>query len=313
MLRAIDLCCGGGGWACAARGLPIDIVLAVDHWDRACQTYQHNHQDTEVWQRELSDPEVCREVTEYARERDVQLVLGGIPCEWLSCMRRAGLGNAPSEEEIATERRLLHAILGGDGVPGGIIRDINPRWWCLEDVIGLRRELPIFTPHVVLDAAGWSPQRRKRLFVGRFPRPIPPGDDRLLADVLRPGPHRISVGGQRRELTRHTGFGAGRAYKAEAARKCPTVLARSTRCDGETILYDPEIAGARRQIEWQEWAAAQGFPDDYVFVGSQTDTMQMVGRAVQIDLGRAILSGIAREYLSLHHGGCHVSADAQEG
>ena len=28
-ITAVDLCCGAGGWACAARGLPISIVAAA--------------------------------------------------------------------------------------------------------------------------------------------------------------------------------------------------------------------------------------------------------------------------------------------
>ena len=47
-LRAIDLCSGAGGWACAARGLPIHIELAVDFWPVACRTYQLNHPETRV-------------------------------------------------------------------------------------------------------------------------------------------------------------------------------------------------------------------------------------------------------------------------
>ena len=51
-----------------------------------------------------------------------------------------------------------------------------------------------------------------------------------------------------------------------------------------------------RNPEWQELAALQGFPLDYLFYGSPTDVMKMVGRAVQIDLARAILSGIVADW-----------------
>jgi site-specific DNA-cytosine methylase len=53
MIRAVDICCGGGGWACAARGLPIEIVLAVDLWEPAVMTYRLNHPWAEVWQEDL--------------------------------------------------------------------------------------------------------------------------------------------------------------------------------------------------------------------------------------------------------------------
>jgi site-specific DNA-cytosine methylase len=47
-LVAIDLCCGAGGWSCAARGLPIHVVAAVDRWDACCLTHARNHPGTEV-------------------------------------------------------------------------------------------------------------------------------------------------------------------------------------------------------------------------------------------------------------------------
>ena len=49
-------------------------------------------------------------------------------------------------------------------------------------------------------------------------------------------------------------------------------------------------------MEWQEAAALQGFPHDYVFYGSPTDVWSMVGRAIQIQTGRAILKSIVRDW-----------------
>ncbi len=37
-LLAIDICGGAGGWAIAARGLPIKIVAAIDHAEDCCAT-----------------------------------------------------------------------------------------------------------------------------------------------------------------------------------------------------------------------------------------------------------------------------------
>jgi site-specific DNA-cytosine methylase len=55
---------------------------------------------------------------------------------------------------------------------------------------------------------------------------------------------------------------------------------------------DDQVPGRKRQLEWQEAALAQGFPADYLFYGSPTRVAKMIGQAIQIDLGRAILKAI---------------------
>ena len=84
---AIDLCCGAGGWACAARGLAIRIVLAIDFWEPAATTYRLNHPETEVLCADVRDESVRQKILDLAKDRGVSLILGGIPCEWLSVYR----------------------------------------------------------------------------------------------------------------------------------------------------------------------------------------------------------------------------------
>ncbi|MDE2102050.1 MAG: DNA cytosine methyltransferase [Patescibacteria group bacterium] len=285
MLRAVDLCCGGGGWACAARGLPIQIIAAADLWEPACRTYALNHRGTIVMQGDLRSPEFRAEF--FTRSGgNIDVVLGGIPCEWLSVYRNL---QKVKPEELEQQRETLDCVLA-------LSDYFQPRWWCLEDVIQLKRELPIFTPYVVLDARHWSAQRRKRLFVGRFPKPRRPNVKLTLGDVTRPGPYRIGrrLYGRKPQFTRT--FANDTCLAAPLDRKGPTVLSQCSRRDAEMAILDPSVPGGMRNPEWQEMAALQGFPTDYLFYGSPSDVMKMVGRAVQIDLARAILQGIVDEW-----------------
>ena len=75
-------------------------------------------------------------------------------------------------------------------------------------------------------------------------------------------------------------------------RKAPTVLSYSSRRDAEVLVMDERLPIGKRQMEWQEAAVLQGFPEDYVFFGSPSDVAKQIGRAIQIDTGRAILSAI---------------------
>ncbi|HZL38009.1 MAG TPA: DNA cytosine methyltransferase [Tepidisphaeraceae bacterium] len=279
-LRAIDLCCGAGGWACAARGLPIRVELAVDLWPAAARTYALNHPETEVIVGDVRDPAIQDRVESAAV--GVDLIVGGIPCEWLSSYRTL---NPVKRPERDSERATLDAVLG-------LVRRIGPRFWCLEDVKGIVRELPILTPWQEVNSRGFSAQRRKRVFVGDFPV-IAAGDDhRVLADCLRRGPFRIGRRSAHRNPVVQRSFTKTESLAAYPDRKAPTMAGLCSRRDAELLVVDPAIAGGKRQLEWQEAARLQGFPDDYVFFGSPTDVGLMVARAVQIDTGRAILERI---------------------
>ena len=285
-LRAIDLCAGAGGWAAAARGLPIQVLLAVDVWKPALMTYQINHPDTGViaWDcsrlAELWPPDQCR--------GQVDLVLGGIPCQWISVYRGKGLRNEPSEQEVEKQRSLLDSILDW-------IRLVDPPYYCLEDVRGLIKEIPPLTPYQVIDSAEFSGQRRKRVYVGRFPSPPPQANGQVLGDYLRPGPYRVGPRLWPRELTTSRSFSRSNALKADPERKAPTVVAITSRRDAEIGIVADHLPGGKRQYEWQEAARLQGFPEDYLFWGSPTDVGQMIGNAVQIDTGRAILKAICSQ------------------
>lgn len=290
MLRAIDICCGAGGWAVAARGLPIRILHAYDCWEEACQTYELNHPNTRVHRADL------REGLPNLEELHggVDLILGGIPCSWLSTARGR---NRATADEVRANRRLLRSSLK-------IVRDLKPPWWCLEDVIQLRNELPLSTPCRVIESrvSGYSIQARKRLFAGVFPAPKPGKLDGTFRQLADRGPYRVHPTSLRAKLVP---FGKRRgASPSKLKTALPvltdrflTVLGSWSGRHGNTapVILDGAIRGGRREITWGECARLQGFPDDYVFVGSLTAVTQMVGNAIQIDTGRAILRAICEE------------------
>ncbi len=285
-LIAVDVCCGGGGWACAARGLPIRIVESYDIWEPARMTYQINHPDTKVM-----DVDCSTDLPDPARMRDmgVNLIVGGIPCEWLSLLRNWSGATAVGAEEMEKERKLLDAVLAW-------VREIAPKYWCLEDVPKLKAQLPPLTPYQIIDAQEYSGQRRKRIYVGEFPAPPRGEDDRVLRDYLLPGPKRIGrrLWGRTPEKSRT--FSKTTTHGAWPDDIAPTITNHCSRRDAELGVVEDDVPGGIRQMDWRESAALQGFPEDYVFWGSPTDLGVMVGRAVQIDTGRAILSAIAADY-----------------
>ncbi|MHA1559074.1 MAG: DNA cytosine methyltransferase [Alphaproteobacteria bacterium] len=277
-LRAIDICSGAGGWACAARGLPIRIEAAVDMAEDCLATYRLNHPSVETIQADVRE-------MDWDRFAGVDLILGGIPCEEISQLRTI---HKTSAEDIAAWRRTLTACLRA-------VEIIRPRFWCFEDTPGIVKHLPAGTPVAILDSAAFSAQRRRRAYVGRFPRPRQSTDTRpvgLLRDHLRPGPYRVNPCILEREPARSRVFTGKGFIPWHPDEISPTVVRLTSRHDNYAAVVDGDL---RRQLEWQELASLQGFPNDYVFVGSPTKVSKMIGQAVQIDTGRAILREIVRE------------------
>lgn len=286
LIRAIDLCSGAGGWACAARGLPIHIELAVDHWPVACKSYELNHPQTRVECLDLRDAASKSLVLEAAK--GVDLVLGGIPCEWLSKYREL-VKVVPAE--ITTQRDTLDSVLS-------LVKQIGPRYWCLEDVPALVKHLPIMTPYQLINSRDYSAQRRKRVYVGDFPAPEPGKCAEVMRHRMIPGPHRIGPRAINRTPVTTRTFNQQTTLAGYLDRKAPTVVNCSTRRDAEMVVVDPDVPGGKRQQCWREAALLQGFPTDYLFYGGLEDVGTQIGRAVQIDTGRAILEGIVRDWES---------------
>ena len=289
IIRAIDLCCGAGGWACAARGLPIKILYAYDLWPEAAKTYEINHPNANVLLADLSSGRTCREVLKMCEGRHVNLVLGGIPCETVSQYRNGWNPATKSKDgEIAGWRKLLARRLG-------LVKALKPRWWCLEDVAGIVEHLPPLTPWVEINSAEYSPQARRRIYVGEFPRPPRGANMEVMRSRLRPGPYR--VGKRLWPMTPATSnvYDGSHCYGAAADRKSPTICNFGSQWDAAMGVLDPSLPRGKRQMEWTEAARLQGFPEDYLFYGSPTAVSKMIGQAIQIDTGHAILKAIVAE------------------
>jgi site-specific DNA-cytosine methylase len=279
-LRALDVCCGAGGWAIAARGLPIEIVEAVDMAEDCLETYRYNHPETKATRMDVTE-------LKWKRFEGINLVLGGIPCEQVSPARR-GLFRKPKPGTLEKWHALIDSVLDG-------IKLVNPEFWALENVIQMRRHLPPLTPFWIVNAANYCGQSRKRMFAGKFPTPLRGVDESTLSDYLRPGPYVIPshvVGMECRPQGQHLGFEHRIGRLLNPRLKSPTVIKYTKRLQDVSI----ELPGGRRRVmQFTEAAVLQGFPDDYVFVATQDRAWKMVAQAIPIPVGRAILEAICRK------------------
>ncbi len=299
-LNAIDLCCGAGGWAVAARGLPIRWVAVADWAEDCLETWRVNHQiahpDCALCRVDLAMSEGRDAVVTAIGTHRIDLVVGGIPCEELSTAR----GNAPL---ACGELDRLHALIDGTLE---LVRHLEPRWWALEDVIQIERHLPApielgyEIPYRRIEAADFGPQRRLRTFLGRFPDPAnfaDPDAPRVVGPCLIDGPHQTIP---RAESYIRTDWGrdAGRVGRdkirvLDPARESWTVLGAISRGSRQRRNHCVDAGDGRiRLLDWREAARLQGFPSDYLFAAPLRRTEKMVGQAISIFVGRAILQAI---------------------
>jgi site-specific DNA-cytosine methylase len=276
-LIAIDICAGAGGWAVAARELPIQIIAAFDLASDCLATYKENHPDVECIQCDV----LTHDFNGY--KDSVDLVLGGIPCEQISSARR---GTPLSDTQRTAFFTLVERCIA-------IPREIEAPWFCFEDVREVQMYLPIMTPGFLLDSALFSPQRRLRFYAGNVPCPQPEKrDTRTFSDCARPGPYRQSRRLVGRTPGRVSGYNSMQFYLWMPNKKSPTVINLDSRHDNYAAAQTPN--GRWRQLEWQELARLQGFPEDYIFIGSPGRCSKQIAQAVQIDTARAILRALCQ-------------------
>jgi DNA (cytosine-5)-methyltransferase 1 len=191
-----------------------------------------------------------------------------------------------------------------------ILRDVAP--------------LGYHTTFAVLDAADFGAAQHRLRFLMLGARDYPPPEmprpthgpgllpratvrDAIQALVSDPGPHSVytpevarlfalvPTGGNWRSLPRHLHREAlGGAYDAGGGKTgflrrlnwetpSPTITGRANR-KGSALCHPEAI----RPISVRECAALQGFPTDWIFLGSMASAYMQVGNAVPVALGKAV-------------------------
>lgn len=91
-------------------------------------------------------------------------------------------------------------------------------------------------------------------------------------------------------LIQYHGQSGSRAVDAPT----PTLTASDSLALCIPDLYPWGLDVRFRMLQPRELAAAQGFPDDYEFAGTKTDTVEQIGNAVPVNLARALVASLLR-------------------
>lgn len=292
--KIIDLFAGCGGLSLGFRLAGFEVLAGFDNWNCAVNTYNMNL-DHPAFQLDLSDVEQTIEtLTPYFQE-GTPGIIGGPPCQdFSSAGKRVEGARADLTEKYAE-----------------VVAYFRPSFFVMENVAraekaaAFHRALSIFeqagytSRYVVLNAARCGvPQRRYRLItIGAL--------DPQLADNL----HSLLLRSQsEKETTVRDWFGDRlgtefyyrhpRSYARRAIfsidEPSPTIRGVN-RPIPDGYPGHPGDAGAldkARPLTSRERAEIQTFPPGFQFVGSKTDTEQMIGNAVPVRLAKFVADAL---------------------
>jgi len=140
-LKVIDLCCGAGGFSEGFRQAGFDIILGVDIWDTALESFKHNHK-CDVWQMDI------RDVIDLPR---CDVIIGSPPCQNFSSLN--------IKKNVCNGLELVNEF-------ESIIKINNPEYWIWENVDFVKRFYPSAS---IFNSWDWGlGQRRKRAFISNF-------------------------------------------------------------------------------------------------------------------------------------------------
>jgi DNA (cytosine-5)-methyltransferase 1 len=310
--RFVDLFCGIGGIRLGFETAGAECVFSCD-WDKYAQrTYKLNFGELPVGDiHEVRTAEIPQH----------EILTAGFPCQPFSISgvsKKNSLGRAHGFQD-KTQGTLFFEI-------ARIIRDKRPEAFLLENVkhlarhdggrtfaviLGtLRQELGYQVHHRVIDAQGYVPQHRERIFIVGFrtPRPFewPPQRTRTvrLRDVLE------TEHGEKYVLTTHlwnylkeyarkhreagNGFGYGLVGDDLEDGVTRTLSARYYKDGSEILVLRGGSRMRPRRLTPRECARLMGFPESFKIEVSDTQAYRQFGNSVVVPLVADVARQIVR-------------------
>lgn len=290
--RLLDLFAGCGGMSLGFQRAGFEVAAAYDAWPAAVRCYAQNFNHP-VYQRDLSD---AAEVIGEVRELKPDVVIGGPPCQDFS---QAGKRREGARADLTRAY-------------AEIVRALAPLWFVMENVDRAAKSRSYADARALLKAAGYgltetvldasrcgAPQKRKRFFaVGRLGAPDGFLTPFILENLAKnPLTVRQYMGG---ELEIDYYYRHPRNYSRRGVfsvdEPSPTVrgVNRPLPAGYPGHPGDPvEVFEGLRPLTTLERARIQTFPVGFVFPGGKTETEQLIGNAVPVELAAFVGKAIA--------------------
>lgn len=315
---AIDLFCGCGGLSRGLSDAGINVVLGIDVWDRAIETYQHNFPDHTAICGDMKSLDPA-DIAERIGMHHVDIIAGGPPCQAYSIAGRRDSKDPRAslfKEYLRFVEYFRPKIVLMENVQG-LLSSKNEHGEKVIEIIEKEfQNIGYRVSYKTLLASDFEvPQNRKRvIFLGRpiddlseitHPAPILheadhiPVSSILLNEQDVPRSYFLSekaIEGirKKKETMKEKGFGFGAQF-LKMDKPSYTIPSRYYK-DGYDALVKYSDSNIRRLTE-REAARVQSFPDTFEIKGSKKEVYMQIGNAVPVKLAYHIGLHIINELL----------------
>lgn len=275
MITAKSYFSGAGGMDLGLSLAGIDILQSYEIDDNCCKTLRYNF-NHEILQEDISKITVLDQM-------DADIYVGTFPCTKYSTAAN------------------MHGTRTGDDLFLHFFRHValaRPEMYIVENVPGMKKfrvvmealtKLPDYYVRIEcpINANMWLPQNRERLILIGTKKPFdnleyPLSKPLRLKDILE-NDSEINIPNY--VYTRLNGKYRDRPIISDVmndAAFAPCCVAHYSK-DVSTRLI--KIGNTIRPYTVKEWARLQGFPDNFRFAGSNSETYKQIGNAVAVPMG----------------------------
>lgn len=298
-MRIVDLFCGCGGMSLGFQLAGYEVAVGMDFWDNALAVYQANfsHPALKV---DLSKVDRAVELIDIYKP---DMIIGGPPCQDFSSAGKRNENNGRGDLTVDYAH---------------IIATIKPKWFVMENVARILKTQKLVEAREIFHKAGYGltqtildaslcgvPQARKRfIMIGCRDNKDDFMTAYLKADLSKEPMTIADYMGD--EIDFEYYYRHPRSYARRGIfsvhEPSPTIRGVNRPIpEGYPIHPGDPIKSTIgiRPLSTKERSRIQTFPNDFKFLGNKTDTEQMIGNAVPVNLAKFVGECI-NSYLNDH-------------
>lgn len=316
----VDLFCGAGGLSCGFDKAGFENLLAVEMHPKYARTYRENFPEHPLIVDDIKNiPN--EKLSAVIKEREVDVVIGGPPCQGFS--KAGNIGRTFLEDErnylflefVRVVKHLKPKMFVMENVAA---MEVHRKGKTMEDILEAFRDAGYIVPwHEVLNSACYGvPQVRRRMVMVGYRKDLvvnfsyPEKDSRIRTIKEAIGDLPPLKSGEKSTIPNHEAMN----HSVQMLEKMSYVKDGGDRTDipeqlrpksgdiRKYIRYDSQkpsvcVTGDMRKIFHycqnraltpRELARIQTFPDDFIFYGTSIQIQQQIGNAVPPELAYRI-------------------------
>lgn len=308
-MNVLDLFCGAGGLSYGFKQAGFNIILGIDHDETALRTFKANHPESET---------ICGDIFKITKKdiikkigkQKIDIIIGGPPCQ--------GFSMAGKRQPNDPRNLLIKQYLK-------IVSKLKPKLFVIENVQGLlsmkdekgdkvidlikktAKRYGYYIKEHLLNAEDYGvPQKRRRVvLIGskkdtfnlnlKKQNKIPVKNILLKKEKVPLryfySKRRIDGFKRRLQINRELGRGFGWQF-LDLNKPSYTISARYWKDGAEALVKYSR--NEIRMLTYQECAAIQSFPKNYIFEGGKISIYKQIGNAVPPKLALNIAEAIKK-------------------